>query len=214
MFAGHYSAAFVAKAAKPRAPLWALLLAAQFVDIFWGLFVLAGIEQARLDASLPSNPLDLVYMPYTHSLIGTLVWSAVAFVLATRLLGFARGPALAVAATVTSHWVLDWVVHRPDLTLGFGGTKLGLAIWNHPIAAYSLEVALVAGSIWLCVRSCGIPSRESRRWLALAAVLVGLQTAQSFGPLPTSLTSMIGSALVVYLAVPWLGSRVDEGTPA
>lgn len=213
MFAGHYSAAFAAKAAEPRAPLWVLLLAAQFVDILWGVFVLTGIEQARLDESLPSNPLDLVYMPYTHSLVGTLVWSAVAFVLARRWLGLGSSAALAVAATVTSHWVLDWVVHRPDLTLGLTGTKLGLAIWNHPIAAYLLEVVLVAGSVWLCVRSCGIPGRESRRWLGIAVVLVGLQTATSFGPLPTSLATMIGSALFVYLAVPWLGSRVDTGTP-
>jgi hypothetical protein len=214
MFAGHYAASFVAKAAEPLAPLWALLLAAQFVDILWGVFVLTGIEQARLDPSLPSNPLDLYHMPYTHSLVATLVWAAVAFALARRWLGLASSAALAVAATVMSHWFLDWVVHRPDLTLAFAGTKLGLAIWNHPIAAFSLEVALVVGSVWLCVRACGIAGRELRRWLGLAAVLVGLQTAQSFGPLPTSLTSMIGSALVVYLAVPWLGSRVDKGTPA
>ena len=189
MFAGHYSAAFAAKAAEPRAPLWALLAAAQFVDILWGAFILTGIEQARLDPSLASNPLDLIYMPYTHSLVATLVWSAVAFVLATRLLGFARGAALAVAATVASHWFLDWVVHRPDLTLGFDGAKLGLALWNHPIAAYALEVVLIAATMWLCVRACGITGRELQAWLGLAVVLVGLQTATTFGPLPVSLTS-------------------------
>jgi hypothetical protein len=214
MFAGHYSASFLAKAVEPRAPLWALLLAAQFVDILWGAFVLTGIEQARLDTTLASNPLDLGYMPYTHSLVGTVVWSAVAFALARRRLGLGSSAAFAVAATVASHWLLDWVVHRPDLTLGFTGRKLGLAIWNHPNAAYSLEVALVIGSVWLCVRACGIGGRESRRWLGIAAALVALQTAQSFGPLPTSLASMIGSALVVYLAVPWLGSRVDVRAPA
>jgi hypothetical protein len=214
MFVGHYSASFLAKAVAPRSPLWALLLAAQFVDILWGVFVLTGIEQARLDPSLPSNPLDLYHKPYTHSLIGTFVWAVIAFALARSWLGLASSAALAVAATVTSHWLLDWVVHRPDLTLGFGGAKLGFAIWNHPIAAYSLEVALVAGSVWLCVRACGIAGRELRPWLGLLAVLVGLQTATSFGPLPTSLASMIGSALVVYLAVPWLGSRVDKRTPA
>jgi hypothetical protein len=214
MFVGHYSASFLAKAVEPRAPLWALLLAAQFVDILWGAFVLTGIEQARLDPSLPSNPLDLYHMPYTHSLVGTLVWAAVAFALAHRRLGLASSAALAVAATVVSHWILDWVVHRPDLTLGFSGTKHGLAIWNHPIAAYSLEVALLAASVWLCVHSCGISGRQLRPWLGLSAVLVSLQTATSFGPLPTSLASMIGSALVVYLAVPWLGSRVDKRTPA
>jgi hypothetical protein len=210
MFAGHYSAAFLAKAAEPRAPLWTLLLASQLVDIAWGMFVLSGIEQARLDASLPSNPLDLVRMPYTHSLVASLAWSALAFVIARRWLGLGAAAALAVAATVASHWVLDWVVHRPDLTLGFGGRKLGLALWNHPTAAYLLEVGVIVGSVWLCVRSCGITGRDTRRWIGLAAALLVLQTALAFGPLPTSLVSMIVSAQVVYLAVPWLGSRVDK----
>jgi len=213
VFAGHYSAAFAAKAAEPRAPLWVLLVAAQLVDIVWGPFVLLGIEQASLDTRLPSNALDLVYMPYTHSLVGSLAWSALAFVAARRWLGLPRRAALAVAATVTSHWLLDWVVHRPDLTLGFGGAKLGLAIWNHPFAAYLLEVALVVGSVWLCLRFCGIRGGESRPWLGLAALLFGLQTVQSFGPPPTSLASMILTALVIYLAIPWLGSRVEKRGP-
>jgi len=214
MFAGHYSAAFVAKAAAPRAPLWTLLLAAQFVDIVWGMFVLAGIEHARLDPTLPANPLDLVYMPYTHSLVASFAWSALAFVIARRWLGLASAAALAVSATVTSHWFLDWVVHRPDLTLGFGGRKLGLAIWEQPVVAYLLEVALIVAGVWLCVRSCGIPGHRQRPWVGLTAVLLGLQTAISFGPFPTSLASMIGSAIVIYLTVPWLGSRVDLRVPA
>jgi hypothetical protein len=210
VFAGHYSAAFVAKAAEPRVPLWALLAAAQFVDILWGPFVLLGIEQARLDAELPSNPLDLVYMPYTHSLVATVVWSLVAFSLARCWLGWPGRVALVVAATVASHWLLDWVVHRPDLTLALGGRKLGLAIWRYPIAAYVLETGLLAGSVWLCVRACGISRDQSRSWLALALLLIGLQTVQSFGPLPTSLASMIGTALAVYVAVAWVGLRVDR----
>lgn len=214
MFAGHYSAAFCAKAAEPRAPLWLLLVAAQFVDLLWGPLVLLGLEDARLDASLPSNPLDLVYMPYTHSLVGTFVWSAVAFAIVRSRLGLAVSVALAVAATVASHWFLDWVVHRPDLSLGIGGGKLGLSIWNYPIAAYLLEVSLVAGSVWLCVRSCGITGAQTRPWIGLAVVLVGMQTAQSFGPPPTSLASMIATALLVYLLVPWIGARVDRRVSA
>src|SRR5438128_12162196 len=72
LFVGHYSPAFVAKAAAPRVPLWTLLLAAQFVDILWSLCVFAGIEHVRLVPGLPSNPLDLYHMPYTHSLLATV----------------------------------------------------------------------------------------------------------------------------------------------
>jgi len=42
------------------------------------------------------------------------------------------------------------------LALEFGGAKQGLAIWNHPIAAYLLEITLVFGGVWLCLRVCGI----------------------------------------------------------
>ena len=78
MLAGHYSAAFLAKALEPRLPLWILAIAVQLVDVLWAVFVLAGIEHLRVDPSLPSNPLDLYDMPYTHSLLGALAWAALA----------------------------------------------------------------------------------------------------------------------------------------
>src|SRR4029453_7780365 len=116
VLAGHYSAAFVAKSADPSVPLWVLAGRVQAVDIAWALFVLTGIEHLRIDPSLASNPLDLYDMPYTHSLLGTLLWAGVGFAVSLRWLGRARSAAI-VAAAVASHWLLDWLVHRPDLTL-------------------------------------------------------------------------------------------------
>ena len=78
MLFGHYSAAFLAKAAEPRLPLWSLAIAVQFVDVLWAVCVLFGIEHLRIDAALASNPLDLYDMPYTHSLVGALGWAALA----------------------------------------------------------------------------------------------------------------------------------------
>jgi len=155
MFAGHYSAAFATKSAVPRVPLWTVLLAAQLVYILWVLFVLGGLEHARLVPELPSNPLDLYDMPYTHSLVATLVWSVVAFVAARRALGLERSGVLAVAAAVASHWLLDLLVHRPDLPIGFG-VKAGLAMWNHPVPEYLLEVGLIVVSAGLAIRSNGV----------------------------------------------------------
>ena len=81
MFVGHYSASFVGKAVEPRIPLWVLFLAVQFLDVLWGIFVLLGIEKVRIVPGITaSSPLDLYYMPYTHSLVGALGWSALAFV--------------------------------------------------------------------------------------------------------------------------------------
>ena len=99
MLAGHYSAAFLAKTAAPRTPLWLLALAVQLVDVLWAGFVLLGVERLRLDPSLPSNPLVLEYMPYTHSLVGTLLWAGIAGFAVRRWLG-STAAAWAVAAAV------------------------------------------------------------------------------------------------------------------
>ena len=168
MLAGHYSSALLAKRLVPAAPFWALALAAQLVDVFWAFFVMAGIEHLRLDPSLPSNPLDLYDMPWTHSLVGALAWSAAAFALA-QAVWRRTAVSAAVGATVLSHWVLDLLVHRPDLPLWPGSPKLGLAIWNYPAAALALEFGLLFGAAWL------LSSRVA--WRRNLAILVGALAA-------------------------------------
>ncbi len=210
MFVGHYSSAFVGKAAAPGAPLWALLLAAQFVDIVWSLCIFAGIEQVRLVPGLPSNPLDLYHMPYTHSLLATAIWSGVGFAAAEQVLGLSRRDAGIVAAVVGSHWFLDLLVHRPDLPILYGELKLGLGIWNYPVAAYLLELAAIGASAGLCLRGPRSAGRKAPVWLGFVAGLGLLQTATSFGPVPTSVTGMVSSGLLLYLLIPWIGDRVER----
>jgi hypothetical protein len=209
VLAGHYTTAFLAKAASPATPLWTLLLAAQLVDVLWVLAILTGIEGARLDHSLASNPLDLYHMPFTHSLAGTLVWAAAAFAGTRSVLRLETGPALLVAAVVTSHWFLDLVVHRPDLTIAGGDARLGFALWNQPLAAYALEVVLVVASVAAAMNVCVTSEPSRRAWLALGAGLVVMQTAASFGPAPASLTGIVLSTLALYAIVAFAGARVD-----
>jgi hypothetical protein len=80
MFVGHYSVAFAVKTPRNKIPLWVLFVAVQLLDFLWAPFVLLGIEKVRFVPGITAtNALDLYYMPYTHSLIGALFWSAVAF---------------------------------------------------------------------------------------------------------------------------------------
>src|SRR5215470_7739893 len=80
MFVGHYGPAFAAKAVRKSIPLWVLFIAVQFVDVLWAIFVLLGIEKVRIVPGITAaSPLDLYYMPYTHSLVGALGWSVLAF---------------------------------------------------------------------------------------------------------------------------------------
>ncbi|HEX3163470.1 MAG TPA: hypothetical protein VHQ92_12905, partial [Pseudolabrys sp.] len=76
MFIGHYGPSFACKAAKLAFPLWVLFLAVQLVDIAWSIFILFGIEKVRIVPGITAtNPFDLYYMPYTHSLPGAALWS-------------------------------------------------------------------------------------------------------------------------------------------
>jgi hypothetical protein len=210
MFIGHYSASFVAKAIAPQVPLWLLLVAAQLVDIVWGIFILTGLEHASLDPSLPSNPFVLHDMPYSHSLVATLAWSAIAFLTAWKALRLAMGAALAVAAVVASHWFFDLIVHRPDLPLLTGAPKFGFGLWNFPQLAYGLEVLLLIVAVWLCVKA--IPIRTDRRgvWYGFAIALLAIQTMTSFGAIPPTISAMVAAALALYVIIPFAGRWVER----
>src|SRR5437867_1822257 len=151
MFVGHYGVSFAAKKGAPSVPLWVLFISVQLLDCAWAPFVLLGIERVRIVPGITaSNPLDLYYMPFTHSLLAAALWSAGAFA-AYRLAApkATRTASLVVAAAVFSHWVLDFVVHRPDLPLYDDAAKVGLGLWNHPALALGLEIAVLFGGMWL-----------------------------------------------------------------
>jgi transposase InsO family protein len=80
MFVAHYGVAFAVEMRRNKIPLWVLFVAVQLLDFLWAPFVLLGIEKVRFVPGITAtNALDLYYMPYTHSLIGALFWSAAAF---------------------------------------------------------------------------------------------------------------------------------------
>lgn len=116
MFVGHYAAGFAAKAAFPRAPLWTLIGASQLLDVGFSTLMIFGAEKFRVDPELPGNPFDLYHMPWTHSLPAALAWSLAAAGLA-RLAKLPLHICAVIGAVVFSHWILDLLVHRPDLEL-------------------------------------------------------------------------------------------------
>ena len=128
MFVGHYGVSYVAKRIDDSIPLWVLFVAVQLVDILWAPLVLLGVEKVRIVPGFTAtNPLDLYYMPYTHSLVAALLWSAVA-VVSYRLLArrSGLGGSLLVGLAVFSHWVPDVIVHRPALA---AYAAFALVIW-------------------------------------------------------------------------------------
>jgi hypothetical protein len=211
MFVGHYSASFLGKAAAPRVPLWIFLLAAQLVDVVWVVLILTGWERFHLDPSLPSNPLVLEHMPYTHSLLGTFGWAALAAlaVAAAPRYGSARA-AITVALVVISHWVLDVVVHRPDMTITGGEPRLGLGLWNQPTLAFALEVLLLAGAAGIYTVSARVSEPTRRAVIRGVMILIALQTFTTLGPIPPSPTAMVLSVLATFIAVSYAAARTER----
>jgi hypothetical protein len=153
MFIGHFAVAFAAKRFVPRVSLAALFAAAQLADLMWPALVAVGVEQVRID---PGNtvftPLDFVSYPWSHSLMTLLVWSAL-FGLGYREATGHNGRAVAVLALlVGSHWVLDFVTHRPDMPLYPGGPRVGLGLWNSISATLVIEGGMYAVGVWVYMR--------------------------------------------------------------
>lgn len=154
MFLGHYGVAFAAKRAAPKVSLGTLVLSAQFADLLWPILLLVGVEHVRIEPGLAAvSPLHFTDYPITHSLVGALGWSllfALAYFFARR---HPRG-AWIVGAAVFSHWVLDLIVHRPDLPLAPGTlTRVGLGLWHSLPGTLIVEFGLYALGIAVYLRA-------------------------------------------------------------
>ncbi|WP_017664026.1 hypothetical protein [Porphyrobacter sp. AAP82] len=210
MFIGHFAPAFVAAAVSPERPrLGAMFVAGQLID--WGFFTLAilGIEAMRIDPQASVMvPFDLYHMPYTHSLLGAAIWAA-AFLGVIGI--YRRSLRLGVLAglVVLSHWLLDFVVHVPDLTLDGTPPRLGLGLWNMPWVAIPLELGLTLGAFAFYLLRTRGPAGPP---LVLAGVLLALQLVNWFAPHPAEagpfvyIQALVAFALLTVIAA-WVGEN-------
>ena len=157
MVAGHFGLAAGIKKIAPRLPLWSLLLATFFLDVIFIFFAAAGLE--KINPVDPANPNayggSLISAYYTHSLVGALLISSIAGFVAGRFWGKRGG--YVIAGVVFSHWILDLIVHRPDLPIlpgNFGNLPLlGFGLWRYPAISAIVELALVIGGAWFYYRT-------------------------------------------------------------
>lgn len=204
MFIGHLGMALAAKRAAPSVSLGVAVAAATWIDLVWPLFVLAGLERVEIAPGVTAlTPLDFVHYPYTHSLAAVLGWSVAAGLVYAAFRREWRG-ALVVGALVTSHWVLDFLTHRPDLPLWPGGPLVGLGLWNLPAVEILLESALFFGGVALYLTATR-PLDRVGRWalVALVAFVAGIHAMNLAGPPPPSPEAVAGGALAAWLFVPW-----------
>jgi hypothetical protein len=203
MFVGHYSVAFAVKSDRKKIPLWVLFVAVQLLDFLWAPLVLLGIEKVRIVPGITaSSPLDLYYMPYTHSLVAALIWSGLALVLYRVASGakVSRAAALIVAFAVFSHWILDLIVHRPDLAIYDDILKVGFGLWNYRGLEFGLETAILVVGIFIYLKGNTFNSVARQIGvIVFGVVLILIQAGNTFVGRPLSSDHAVAvTALIFY----------------
>jgi hypothetical protein len=219
MFIGHYATAFAAKTLAPRASLGVLIAAATFIDLLWPVFLLAGLERVEIEPGITAfTPLDLLHYPYSHSLLAVAWWGVLFGLVYFAWMRYARG-AWVVALLVIGHWLLDALVHRPDLPL-YPGSELyvGAGLWNSIGGTLLVEGLLFAAAVWLYARATAPTTRVGRYgFWSLIALLVFLYLGSAFGPPPPSaqaiaVVGLAGGALGIAWTA-WFDRRRQPRSP-
>jgi membrane-bound metal-dependent hydrolase YbcI (DUF457 family) len=205
MFIGHYAVAFAGRRAAPKLSLGALLAAPQLLDMLWPIFLLAGIERVRIDpGNTAFTPLAFDSYPWSHSLLMAAVWGALFALLVVAFTRSASSAAV-IFCLVVSHWVLDWVTHRPDMPLSpWSETKVGLGLWNSVPATLLVEGALYAGGLALYTRATR--ARDAAGQWILAALVLFLLISYlfaAFGPPAPNVATLAWGGLGLWLVPVW-----------
>ena len=210
MFIGHYGPAFGAKAALKQIPLWVLFVAVQWMDVVWAILVMAGIEKARIVPGLmQGSSLDLYYMPYTHGLLGALALSALlGAIVALFMRENKRAVFLIVAACVFSHWILDLVVHKPDLWI-YDGVKVGFGLWRWIWISLPLELLTLFVGAWFYARYVPAHAYGNLVLWVFVALMAALEVYGAFGRAPGSPQAEAQTALLAYGVLAFIAGLVD-----
>ncbi|MGH7601366.1 MAG: hypothetical protein ACREOI_33825 [bacterium] len=207
MFLGHYAVALAAKKAAPKTSLGTLFLSVQFLDLLWPIFLLLGLEHVRIDpGNTAFTPLDFYDYPITHSLVTAIGWS-----LAFGLIYFFRRrdarSAWILGLGVFSHWLLDFVAHRPDLPIFPGGEiYVGLGLWNSVPATIIVESVLFFVGLILYLRTTVARDCIGRYafWAFIAfSVLIYVGNVFSRQQPPSNVTALAIGGLSQWLIIPW-----------
>jgi len=216
MLVGYIGAGLAAKAFAPRIGLGSLMAAAFLLDILLWLFVILHLERAAVPDDFATRHALIYTFPWSHGLAEAVFWSLAAGFVWTWSGGegkyFASAPAV-IAATAFSHWVLDFIVHPPEMPLwGPGSPVLGLGL-GQSLALY-LEGGLAALGLGLFLwrRRPGPVPRAVVVGMVLFASM--LSAANAFAATPTaSVPTTAGASLLAMAAVVIVSALADRAVP-
>lgn len=211
MFIGHFGVGLAAKKIEKKPSLGTLFLAAQFIDLLWPIFLILGIEQVKIEpGNTAFNPLSFVYYPFTHSLIGVIVW-AVMFGIVYFILRKNFRSSVILGLLVISHWILDLITHIPDLPLfPWTNIKVGFGLWNSVPLTIIVEGAIFFAGVYFYLRTAKAVNRTGiYSFWSLIIFLVVVYVMNIIGPPPPDAKTIGYVGLSQWLIIAW-GYWIDK----
>ena len=204
MFIGHYAIGLASKKFAPRTSMGALIAAPILLDLLWPIFLLVGWEHVSIAPN--NNPflrLQFDSYPISHGLVAVIGWATL---FASIYFGFTRylAGAIVIWIGVASHWLLDFIVHVPDLPLMAHGRVYGAGLWNHRWLTLAIELAMFAIAIWTYQRETRAKDKIGLyAFLAFVVLLLAAYAGAAFGPAPPSVKKLAAITLLTWLMIPW-----------
>lgn len=205
MFIGHFGVGLAAKRIDSRPSLGTLFIASQFLDLLWPIFLLVGLEKVKIEpGNTAFTPLNFTYYPFSHGFLSvfllSIIFGAVYFILKRNLKS-----SILLGSLVLSHWILDLIVHRPDLPLiPWSDVKVGLGLWNSVILTLIVEGFIFIAGAYLYIKTTKAENKKGSIGLwSLVVFLIIVYLMNVFGPPPPSSDAIAIAGLSQWLLIIW-----------
>lgn len=203
MFIGHYAVGFAAKKTAPGISLGWLFIAVQFLDLIWPTLLLLNVEQVEINPD-PNQltPLTFTNYPVSHSLLMAVIW-AFLFGMIYWLIRKNLKIAIVLSLCVLSHWVLDFIVHYPDLPIYPGSpSKVGLRVWSLPVLENFIEAIMFLAGVVIYLRTTAAKNKLGKYLtIILIVLLIAAYLGNIFGPDPSNVKTLAWAAQMMWLFV-------------
>lgn len=205
MFIGHFAAGLAGKKLQPAISLGTLFLASQFLDLLWPTLLLLGLEHVEISPGISVvTPLNFTHYPISHSLMMVIIWSFL-FGWIYQYINKNLAHGILVGLLVFSHWLLDFIVHIPDLPLFPGDSpKVGLGLWNSTIWTILVEgLFFAAGLTWYVQTKRALQEKLNWWFWSLIIFLVLIHIMNFMSPPPPNVGAIAWAGHLQWLFIPW-----------
>jgi hypothetical protein len=214
MFAiNHASAALLFKKKYSTINIIWLLISVQLIEYLWVLFNYVGLEFTTTENTVKYiGDIHLIHMPLSHSLLSTVVLSLIAYFFIRFFLKNTK-LALIISLAISSHFILDLMVHAQDLPLWFFTTypMFGTNLYpSLPYVAFIVEILFGIFCWWYYKGSnillIGIIVFNLLNFTTFSPHIIGLE--KYFANAPILLTSVIFGQIIITSLFVWYYSEV------